>query len=213
MFNKSLFNFSQRNFHNFLNLRKSFDFKNYNNDIINLGHSKKNLIAQNKFSKKYFFRRTNFLNKNFYEILGVNKESTNDQIKKSYLKLAKQFHPDVNKENGADDKFKNITLAYEELSNENKRKSYDAKMGFNYSKGDFRYNEDEEFSKRNERAKYDKNSSYYKNNYDSNFWGNDREDFEDKFYKDYDNIFTSGYKHTKPIKGDDILVNKDYFFI
>jgi molecular chaperone DnaJ len=64
--------------------------------------------------------------KDYYKILGVNKEASSDDIKKAYRKKAKEFHPDVNKDNPeAADKFKEIAEAYEVLSDEVKRKNYD----------------------------------------------------------------------------------------
>ena len=61
--------------------------------------------------------------KNYYDILGVNENTTLDDIKKAYRKLSKQYHPDVNP-NG-EEKFKDITEAYEILGDQNKKNDYD----------------------------------------------------------------------------------------
>ena len=63
--------------------------------------------------------------KDYYETLGVSKTATDAEIKSAFRKFAKQYHPDVNKEPGAADKFKEISEAYSVLSDENKRKIYD----------------------------------------------------------------------------------------
>lgn len=61
--------------------------------------------------------------KNYYQILGVDKTATDDQIKKAFRKLAHEHHPD--KTNGSADKFKEINEAYQVLSNKDKRQQYD----------------------------------------------------------------------------------------
>lgn len=63
----------------------------------------------------------------FYSVLGVSKNATPDEIKSAYRKLAKEFHPDVNKTTGAEEKFKQVTEAYETLSDPRKRSDYDNK--------------------------------------------------------------------------------------
>ncbi len=64
--------------------------------------------------------------KNFYEILGVSKDASEEEIKKSYRRLAKKYHPDVNKgDKQAEERFKEISEAYEALSDSEKRKQYD----------------------------------------------------------------------------------------
>ncbi|MCM8528581.1 MAG: molecular chaperone DnaJ, partial [Lentisphaeraceae bacterium] len=64
--------------------------------------------------------------KDFYETLGVSKDSTQSEIKKAYRKLALKYHPDKNQgDKEAESKFKEISAAYEVLSDENKRSKYD----------------------------------------------------------------------------------------
>lgn len=63
--------------------------------------------------------------KDYYDILGVARGASQDEIKKSYRKLARQYHPDVNKGAGAEAKFKEVAEAYEVLSDPSKRKRYD----------------------------------------------------------------------------------------
>lgn len=64
-------------------------------------------------------------NKDYYDILGVSKTSSPEEIKKAYRKLALQYHPDRNKTKEAEEKFKEINKAYEVLSNPEKRQTYD----------------------------------------------------------------------------------------
>ena len=63
--------------------------------------------------------------RDYYEVLGVSKGASQDEIKKAYRKLSKQYHPDLNKEANAEEKFKEISEAYEVLSDEQKRAQYD----------------------------------------------------------------------------------------
>ncbi|RKQ37833.1 molecular chaperone DnaJ [Oceanobacillus halophilus] len=63
--------------------------------------------------------------RDYYEVLGIEKGASKDEIKKAYRKLARKYHPDVNKEADAADKFKEVKEAYEVLSDENKRAQYD----------------------------------------------------------------------------------------
>lgn len=64
--------------------------------------------------------------KSLYDTLEVSESANEAEIKKAYRKLARQYHPDVNKEKGAEDKFKEINSAYEILSDKKKKAQYDA---------------------------------------------------------------------------------------
>lgn len=65
------------------------------------------------------------MGKDYYAILGISKNATEDEIKKAYRKLALQYHPDKNKSPGAEEKFKQVSEAYEVLSDKKKRELYD----------------------------------------------------------------------------------------
>jgi molecular chaperone DnaJ len=65
------------------------------------------------------------MNKDYYKILGVNKNATAQEIKSAYRKLALQYHPDKNKSKDASEKFKEVSKAYEVLSDSQKRQTYD----------------------------------------------------------------------------------------
>lgn len=63
--------------------------------------------------------------KDFYDVLGVSKDASQDEIKKAYRKLSKKYHPDINQGEGAEEKFKEVSEAYETLSDDQKRAAYD----------------------------------------------------------------------------------------
>ncbi|MDD5253989.1 MAG: molecular chaperone DnaJ [Candidatus Nanoarchaeia archaeon] len=80
--------------------------------------------------------------KDYYEILGIEKNSSKEEIKKAYKKLALKYHPDRNKESGAEEKFKEISEAYAVLSDETKRSQYDQ---FGHAGFDQRYSQEDIF--------------------------------------------------------------------
>ena len=73
--------------------------------------------------------------KDLYEILNLNKSSSDNDIKKAYKKLAFQYHPDKNKSSDAESKFREISEAYDILMNTDKRRMYD-NFGYDSISGD-----------------------------------------------------------------------------
>jgi molecular chaperone DnaJ len=63
--------------------------------------------------------------RDYYEVLGIHRGASADEIRRAYRRLAKEYHPDVNKSEGSEDRFKEINEAYAVLSDEEKRASYD----------------------------------------------------------------------------------------
>lgn len=75
--------------------------------------------------------------KDYYQVLGISKSASADEIKKAYRKLALEYHPDRNKTKEAGEKFKEVTKAYEVLSNEEKRRTYDQVGHAGFEQGGF----------------------------------------------------------------------------
>jgi len=94
--------------------------------ILSLGsHS---ATKQTTFQNAYFFRSSSKLlapRKDFYQVLGIKRGATPQEVKKAYYGLAQKYHPDKNKAVDAKEKFAEISLAYETLSDDNKRRVYD----------------------------------------------------------------------------------------
>ncbi|KVH93053.1 DnaJ domain-containing protein [Cynara cardunculus var. scolymus] len=91
--------------------------------------------SSSQFNKKLYGKRRGggvlvFAAADYYSTLGVPKSATVKDIKAAYRKLARQYHPDVNKQPGATEKFKEISAAYEVLSDDKKRAIYDMRLEF-----------------------------------------------------------------------------------
>jgi curved DNA-binding protein len=72
--------------------------------------------------------------KDYYQILGVSRDASEEAIKKAYRRLARKYHPDVSKESGAEERFKEVAEAYEVLRDAEKRAAYD-RLGNNWRAG------------------------------------------------------------------------------
>ena len=109
--------------------------------------------------------------KDYYKILGLNKNATEDEIKKAYRKFAKKWHPDKNRDNPkAEEKFKEIQEAYETLSDPKKKETYDfggSDSGYDYST----FNGFEDF-KSYTRTKNSDGSTSYQNFDPNDFFSN-----------------------------------------
>src|SRR5918998_1391339 len=72
--------------------------------------------------------------KDYYKILGIAREASQDEIKRVYRRLARKYHPDVSKEANAEERFKEVQEAYEVLKDPEKRAAYD-QLGSNWRQG------------------------------------------------------------------------------
>lgn len=147
--------------------------------------------------------------KDYYEILGVSETSSKDDIKKAFRSLAKKYHPDRNgNDENAIKKFQEVNEAYEVLSNEDSKKSYDEKKA-NFKNAHKRKNENSKNNKTDndfsEKTRSKKESMEDLNQYFANFFGFDPTSNninKDKLKKqdnpiDTSNMFESFFKMKK----------------
>ena len=126
------------------------------------------------------------MKKDYYEILGVSRSATADEIKKAYRKLAKKYHPYTNKNNpSAEEKFKEISIAYEVLSDEKKKSLYDkyGEMGLNPN-----FNP-EEYEKYSAYQSFGGGSPFGDGGYREYHYTGNGQDFSDLF----ENLFHGGF--------------------
>lgn len=129
--------------------------------------------------------------KNYYDILGVSKTATADEIKKSYRTLARKYHPDVNSgDKDAENKFKELSEAYAVLSDPEKRKEYDAVGHDAFTNSGHGYN----FQNMN-----------YEDMRNFNFGGSSFEDLFGDFFGGFSTKSSRSRGRTKAAKGSDII--------
>jgi curved DNA-binding protein len=145
--------------------------------------------------------------KDYYQVLGVDKNASQEEIKKAYRKLAKKFHPDTNQRNiKAEEKFKEINEAYEVLGEAEKRKKYDS-FGGQY---DFQNGYDFDPTKygfgNNVKYSYSTSNSGDYSDFFNAFFGGDGFDFDNIFNKRGNNHFTNGTSDGfgRKVKGEDV---------
>ena len=163
--------------------------------------------------------------KDFYEILGVKKDATKDEIKKAYRKLALKWHPDKNPENKkeAEEKFKEIAEAYSVLSDPDKKKEYDNRDSIpNFENFKFTNDDFDPFSMFNDFFKSDNDFANFNkfgfnhDNFDINKHHSNIQKEMEEFHKKFGDMhlrgFNRGFSSNMFSHGfDDDPFNDDFF--
>ncbi len=142
--------------------------------------------------------------RNYYEVLGVPATATAQEIKKAYQKLAKQWHPDVNKAEEAESRFKEVAEAYETLGNERRRGQYDELLKHEQTRRQYENGGGTTSSSGSRSAagsggtryEYRTNSSYTEEDLFDMFFGERMNGFD--FFGDSAGAFTGGYMGANP---------------
>ena len=176
------------------------------------------------------------LQNNLYQILGVSKNASIEEIKSQFRKLALKFHPDKNKSKNSEIKFKEITLAYEILSDQIKRATYDNES--DSQEGNKKHHQDESARKvwlrqltamgkellkllqnyaqsMNERESQNRNNQTFDDNEDDYEHEEPRKNYEDPWSKawNYDSkLLSDVFGFEEPKKKDKRPQNNDYGF-
>jgi molecular chaperone DnaJ len=138
--------------------------------------------------------------KDYYAILGVSQSASESEIKKAYFSLAKQYHPDVNKDPSAKNKFAEISTAYETLGDSEKRKTYDA-TGMTGDEQDQAKN-----------AGFDASGFSGFNPFGGFSSGAGFGSFQDIF-SEFEDFFGQGKKEKVNYKGEDITISLEISFL
>lgn len=143
--------------------------------------------------------------KDYYKILGVDKNATQEEIKKAYRKLAKKYHPDAHpNDKEAEEKFKEVNEAYEVLGDEEKRKRYDQLgEGFNFQNG-FDFDPSQFGFGKNIRYEYRTASDNDFSDFFNLFFGRNSFDIDDLFEGMGRTGRNTRYSHRFTTKGEDM---------
>lgn len=147
----------------------------------------------NKFSCRLFTEYNFDMKKDYYKILGIEKTSTDKEIKSAYLKLVKKYHPDTT-QGKTTELFKEISLAYEILSDPNKKSIYDS-QGSTFGSSFFSNQSNNNSNPNKQNPYYNYNNNNQHANYRYDYSGSKMNDFysnlkNNKFYQEFHETYT-----------------------